>query len=106
MFLHTPSHIIRIKVTIEGLTGKAQTASFTDRVLQQLFLTLYYLNYAVNIFIYVFCGRQFRTLLYSRLQRLKEKRHKPQANSNASFEELIRISHSFLFGNDNVETAV
>lgn len=106
MFLHTPSHIIRIKVTIEGLTGRARTASFMDRVLQQLFLTLYYLNYAVNIFIYVFCGRQFRTFLYNRLQRLKENHHKPQANSNASFEELIRISHSFLFGNDNVETAV
>ena len=105
MFLHTPSHIIRIKVTIEGLTGKVQTASFLDRVLQQLFSTLYYLNYAVNIFIYVFCGRRFRALLYTRFRKISapEKHRKAKGNSNVSFEELIRVSHSFLIGNDNVK---
>ncbi|XP_061171071.1 somatostatin receptor type 4-like [Saccostrea echinata] len=108
LFLHTPSHIVRIKVTVEGLMRKVYTASSEDRVLQQLFLTLYYLNYSVNIFIYVFCGSRFRTTLYTSIREFSTKRRQPKVsgNSSVSIEELIRVSHSFFVGNDNVETSV
>ncbi|XP_062609378.1 thyrotropin-releasing hormone receptor-like [Saccostrea cucullata] len=108
LFLHTPSHIVRIKVTVEGLMKNVQSASSEDRVLQQLFLTLYYLNYAVNVFIYVFCGSGFRTTLYTTIKAISTKRRKPRdsGNSTVSIEELIRVSHSFFVGEDNVETSL
>lgn len=104
VFLHTPSHVIRIKVTIEELMKKVQTVSVVDRVLQHLFLTLYHLNYAVNIFIYICCGRRFRTVLYSRLRQLSTKENSQKGRDKASIEELIRISHSFLVGSEHIET--
>jgi somatostatin receptor 2 len=111
VILHTPSHIIRIKVTIEKLMGKAQTVSVVDRVLQQLFLTLYHLNYAVNIFIYICCGRRFRKVLYERVRQLssKESSQNNRLNVNNKHDkvgigELIRLSHSFLIGWDHIET--
>ncbi|KAK3092426.1 hypothetical protein FSP39_002675 [Pinctada imbricata] len=60
LVLHTPSHVIRIKVIVESLFGQIADTSETDRILQQLFQVLYYMNFTVNIFIYLSCGDNFR----------------------------------------------
>ena len=62
LILHTPSHIIRVKVMIENITGNFISTSDTDRTLQQLLQILYYLNFSVNIMIYLTCGRNFRNV--------------------------------------------
>ncbi|KAK3095955.1 hypothetical protein FSP39_021294, partial [Pinctada imbricata] len=63
IILHTPSHVIRLKAIIQNIIGANYATSDTDRILQQLFLVLYYLNYSVNIVIYLLCGQNFRNIM-------------------------------------------
>jgi hypothetical protein len=61
VILHTPLHVIRIKVLFEHvLRGDPNAASDMDRTLQHVFVTMYYLNYSVNCLIYLVCGQNFR----------------------------------------------
>lgn len=70
LILHTPSHIFRIKIIILSyLRGSMESDKFqqTDRDLKKYFELLYYLNFAINFFIYFLCGKKFRVALYSQL---------------------------------------
>lgn len=62
LILHTPLHVIRIKVLFENwLRGsKGDPTSELDRTFQHVFVTMYYLNYSVNCVIYLVCGQNFR----------------------------------------------
>lgn len=61
LILHTPLHVIRIKVLFEHvLHENRNSASDMDRTLQHVFVTMYYLNYSVNCVIYLVCGENFR----------------------------------------------
>ncbi|XP_061194616.1 kappa-type opioid receptor-like [Saccostrea echinata] len=65
--LHTPSHAIRMKATLENLLGQTTVTSQMDRVLQHFFLVLYYLNFSIYFFIYIICGQNFRKVLKKKI---------------------------------------
>lgn len=62
LILHTPSHVIRIKVLFEHLLkgNQGDPTSDTDRTIQHVFVVMYYLNYSVNCVVYLVCGQNFR----------------------------------------------
>ncbi|XP_062588805.1 kappa-type opioid receptor-like [Saccostrea cucullata] len=63
LILHTPLHVIRIKVLFEHVlrkNGNETSGSDMDRTLQHIFVTMYYLNFSVNCVIYLVCGENFR----------------------------------------------
>lgn len=72
--LHTPSHAIRMKVTVENLLGQTIVTSQTDRLLQHFFVVLYYLNFSIYFFIFLGCGRNFRKVLKKRVKEICGKR--------------------------------
>ncbi|XP_048748057.2 G-protein coupled receptor 183-A-like [Ostrea edulis] len=58
--LNLPSHVIRTMMTLSRYIMNRSHFTTTELVLQKLFYTLYYLSYAINLFIYLFCGTKFR----------------------------------------------
>ncbi|XP_062577692.1 neuromedin-U receptor 1-like [Saccostrea cucullata] len=74
--LHTPSHAIRMKATLENILGQTTVTSHMDRVLQHFFLVLYYFNFSIYFFIYILCGQNFRKILKKKVNQLcKRKEH-------------------------------
>ncbi|OWF41425.1 P2Y purinoceptor 14-like [Mizuhopecten yessoensis] len=67
LVLQTPSHVIRIKVIIEHIIGEYYTTTQTDRRLQYVFLTMYYLNFSINFVLYLVCCKTFRKEFVSTL---------------------------------------
>lgn len=65
VLLTIPNHIFKVQSFIESLTSvptmKSLTKSRSLRKLTESFQLLYFLNFAINFFIYSVCGRQFRT---------------------------------------------
>lgn len=80
--LHTPSHAIRMKVTLENLLGQTTVASETDRMLNHVFLVLYYLNFSVYFFIFVGCGRNFRKVLKKKVKQICDRHNNVTSTSN------------------------
>lgn len=64
VILHTPNHVIRLKVVTENLTGVKTMATDNERTLQQIFITMYYLNFSVNCLVYLLCGKRFRKQIF------------------------------------------
>ncbi|KAK3094605.1 hypothetical protein FSP39_003944 [Pinctada imbricata] len=64
LLLHTPSHVIRIKEIYEAFFYGPFTSNDKDRVLQHVFSVLYYLNFAINWFVYIISGKKFRRVFY------------------------------------------
>ncbi|KAK0065367.1 mu-type opioid receptor [Biomphalaria pfeifferi] len=56
--LHTPSHIIRLRLLLGQLLGRGPTMS--QFLLQRLFELFYYINFALNSGIYLMFGKSFR----------------------------------------------
>ncbi|KAI8747890.1 thyrotropin-releasing hormone receptor, partial [Biomphalaria glabrata] len=56
--LHTPSHIIRLRLLLGQLLGHGPTLS--QFLLQRLFELFYYINFALNSGIYLMFGKSFR----------------------------------------------
>lgn len=80
--LHTPSHAIRMKVTLESLLGQTTVTSETDRILNHFFLVLYYLNFSVYFFIFVGCGQNFRKVLKKKAKQMCDRRNNVTSTSN------------------------
>lgn len=69
LVLHTPIHVFRIRIIILSLIGGSlESERFTkqDRHLKYYFEMVYYLNFSINFFIYLACGKTFRDILYSK----------------------------------------
>ena len=62
--LNLPSHVIRTMMTLSRYIMHRAEFTTTEMVLQKLFYTLYYLSYAINLFIYLLCGTKFRKDFY------------------------------------------
>lgn len=70
LILHTPSHVIRLRVMILSIVkGTAETVSFdmSDRYLKKISEIMYYSNFSLNCLIYLVCGVNFRRSLYAKL---------------------------------------
>jgi hypothetical protein len=62
LVLHTPSHVIRIKV----MNGDVNLDT-TDNTLQRMFQLIYYFNFSLNFLIYLVAGKSFRTTFVDKL---------------------------------------
>ncbi|XP_069104837.1 neuropeptides capa receptor-like [Argopecten irradians] len=60
LILNAPSHVIRIKVILDHILGTYPTSTLTDRNLQYVFLTMYYMNFSINFVLYLVCCRKYR----------------------------------------------
>ena len=76
VILKLPTHVFRthafIQTSIHDFPSTQSSMRKLDRRWQELFQLVYYLNFAINFFIYSACGRQFRTglkILYIRIER-------------------------------------
>jgi hypothetical protein len=65
LVLHTPSHVIRIKLMIIQKVHEYTELAGTDITLQRMFEVMYYLNFSVNVLIYFAAGKPFRNGLYN-----------------------------------------
>ncbi len=60
LVINLPSYIIRLKVFIVNVFNKQYEGSAHDFVIQQLSQFLYYMNFAINFFLYSVCSGKFR----------------------------------------------
>ncbi|KAK7090391.1 galanin receptor 2a-like [Littorina saxatilis] len=64
LLLHTPGHLIRLKLLIGQFILHAPLAD-TDAMLQRLFETLYYFNFCCSVVIFLASGANFRAIFVS-----------------------------------------
>lgn len=79
VLLNLPNHVFRLQSFFWDLIGsRGPRGPHTQRKFkwQELFEILYFLNFAVNFFIYSACGRQFRTGLARLCARIQVNVHK------------------------------
>ena len=74
--LNLPSHIFQVLAFLHHLLGGSATRSKRQRNWQELFQLVYFLNFAISIFIYSACGHQFRTGLRHLWKRMRHSVHK------------------------------
>ncbi|XP_046329366.1 G-protein coupled receptor 183-A-like [Haliotis rufescens] len=65
LLLHTPSHVIRIKMMVLQSIYKTKP-SLSDRVLHRIFELVYYMNFSVHCGVYLVFGDNFR-MIFKRL---------------------------------------
>ncbi|XP_061180488.1 CX3C chemokine receptor 1-like [Saccostrea echinata] len=95
--LNLPSHVIRTIMALSKYIMKRSHFTTTEMVLQKLFYTLYYLSYAINLFIYLLCGEKFRRDFYHMYiecfaKSYEEKRNKRLKTDSSSSQLLNRQS--------------
>ena len=61
VLLNLPSYVFRVLTFVENIIGNDAKSSKGKVRWQELFHLVYFLNFAVNFFVYSACGRQFRT---------------------------------------------
>jgi hypothetical protein len=67
LVLHTPNHVIRIKVMIIRLVDGYSDLTRTDQTLQRMFELLYYFNFSLNFLIYLVACKSFRNTFVRKL---------------------------------------
>ena len=60
LLLNMPSHLIRLYAFIMSIASESFKPSKLFALTQRLFLYVYYMNFAINFFLYSICGRNFR----------------------------------------------
>ncbi len=75
LMLNVPSHVFRVYSFIIEVrnVGSDHTLSKTARRLQEFCQLLYYLNFAINFFLYSFCAKRFRDSLRSLLSKARQR---------------------------------
>ncbi|KAH9515453.1 hypothetical protein Btru_014494, partial [Bulinus truncatus] len=64
LFLHSPSHVIRLKLLIASMAGSTDVSD-SDPALQRAFEVMYYINFSANLAIYALAGENFRKTFWS-----------------------------------------
>ena len=64
LLLNLPSHAIRLHIYIMGFIDPEYDPGRLYRLTQKLFLYIFYVNFAINFFLYNTCGQNFRQALY------------------------------------------
>ena len=67
LVLNSPNHILKMQAFIRNLIAKNSRTSKKLIIWQELFQLVYFLNFAINFFIYSLCSKTFRSAL-KRLQ--------------------------------------
>lgn len=75
VLLNLPYHIFRVQSFLGHLFGSSTKAARNRMAWDELFQLLYFLNFAINFFIYSACGRQFRVGLRRLVRKWKHKLH-------------------------------
>ncbi|KAK3096215.1 hypothetical protein FSP39_024547 [Pinctada imbricata] len=93
VILHTPSHVMRIKEIFEAFFLGVVASSDGDRVLQHIFSVLYYMNFAINWFVYIISGKKFRRVFYYKFIKCKTRSQRDscltsQMNTRVSMRNL------------------
>ncbi len=70
VLLNLPSHAFRIRLTVLQLLGHYRT-TLHDQAIQQLLEFIYYVNFAINFFLYSLCGENFRRCFMSLVKDIK-----------------------------------
>ena len=73
VLLNLPSHAFRVQAFVSRVSGGSLKAPADKFKWQEFFEIMYFLNFAINFFIYSACGRQFRTGLRRLCRRWKYK---------------------------------
>lgn len=60
VLLNLPSHVFRVQVFLQNFIGGEPKAPRAKIHWKELFQLVYFLNFAINFFVYNACGRQFR----------------------------------------------
>ncbi len=68
LLLNLPSHTIRIYFFIVSLIRPNYRPPTLMLSLQKLFIYIYYVNFAINFFLYSLCGNNFRKALWQLLK--------------------------------------
>ena len=76
VLLNLPTHVFKVLEFVQVIVGSNEKTSRPRIKWHQLFELIYFLNFAVNFFIYSACGRQFRTGLTRFCARFKPKLRK------------------------------
>lgn len=63
LVLNLPSHVVRVYVLLLTSSGRTEQLTWQLRQWQQLAQLVYYVNFAVNFFLYSLCGHNFRSYL-------------------------------------------
>ncbi len=71
VLLNIPSHYFKIQAFIKPLFSNSYKSSKRDLQWHQFFNLIYYLNFAINFFVYSVCGRPFRSGLKHLTLRLR-----------------------------------
>ena len=71
LVLNLPSHAFRVHIDVTRLINAEYNPSYIYLRWKTLVLYVYYLNFAVNFFLYSFCGKNFRLALKALVLRRK-----------------------------------
>ena len=63
LVLNLPSHVVRVYILLMTSSGRTEHVTWQLRQWQQMAQLVYYVNFAVNFFLYSLCGRNFRSYL-------------------------------------------
>ena len=71
VLLNIPSHYFKIQAFMQHLFGYSYKSSRKELQWNEFFHLIYYMNFAINFFIYSLCGRPFRSGLRHLILRLR-----------------------------------
>ena len=100
LILTVPSHIMRIKLLID-YASNAGSPSRTDEAVQGLVQLLYYFSMAVNLFIYLLFGKNFRRIFKKTFSRNNLKDF--STDSDKEIRHVTPFSHSYAEVNSGSE---
>ena len=69
--LNLPSHALKFRTVVLSMTRPGWTPSMPDRLWQHGAELVYYVNFAINFFLYSFCGQNFRRCLIASCVKVK-----------------------------------
>jgi hypothetical protein len=71
VILNAPSHGIRILAFVQSLSGINYHQTDAGERVQEAFLLLYYINFAINFFLYSACAKRFRKTIKRMMKRAR-----------------------------------
>ena len=92
LLFNIPSHYFHIRAFLQHLVGGHYKGSKHILRWQELFQLVYYLNFAINFFLYSLCGRPFRTELKRHYTKLQYNIHQWRLRRSGSME--LRAMHN------------
>jgi hypothetical protein len=91
VLLNIPSHYFKIQAFMQHLFGYSYKSSKRDLQWHQFFQLIYYINFAINFFVYSVCGRPFRSGLKHLVLRMRHNLKHLCATARSSQKEIYII---------------